>query len=179
MDCSKPGSSVHETFQARILEWVVISSSRGSSWPRDQSRILCVSCTGEWILYHCATWNQYWIPNIAPFPRWPVIHLVSGWLLWTTAIMEGPEYIFTGTDTYSGCRFAFPACNASAKTTIWGLRECLIHHHDIPHNIASYQGNHFTEKEVWQWTQARGNQHFRIISESRSVVSDSLWPQGL
>ena len=36
MDCSLPGSSVHGTFQARILEWVAISSSRGSSQPRDQ-----------------------------------------------------------------------------------------------------------------------------------------------
>ena len=35
MDCSLPGSSVHGIFQARILEWVAISSSRGSSWPRD------------------------------------------------------------------------------------------------------------------------------------------------
>ena len=34
MDCSTPGSSVQEIFQAAILEWVGISSSRGSSWPR-------------------------------------------------------------------------------------------------------------------------------------------------
>ena len=40
MDCSPPGSSVHGIFLARILEWVVISYSRGSSWPRDQTRIL-------------------------------------------------------------------------------------------------------------------------------------------
>ena len=37
MDCSPPGSSVHGTFQARILEWFVISFSRGSSQPRDQT----------------------------------------------------------------------------------------------------------------------------------------------
>ena len=37
MDCSPPGSSVHGIVLARILEWVAISSSRGSSWPRDQS----------------------------------------------------------------------------------------------------------------------------------------------
>ena len=36
MDCSPPGSSVHGVLQAKILEWVAISSSRGSSWPRDQ-----------------------------------------------------------------------------------------------------------------------------------------------
>ena len=39
MDCSPPGSSVHGILQARILEWVAISFSRGSSWPRDQTRV--------------------------------------------------------------------------------------------------------------------------------------------
>ena len=34
MDCSPPGSSVHGIFQVRILKWVAISFSRGSSWPR-------------------------------------------------------------------------------------------------------------------------------------------------
>lgn len=47
--------------------------------------------------------------------------------------------------------FAFPADNASAKTTIHGLTECLTHHHGIPHSIASDRGTHFTAKEVWQW----------------------------
>ena len=42
MDCSLPGSSVHGLFQARILERVVISSSRGSSWPRDQPKPKCL-----------------------------------------------------------------------------------------------------------------------------------------
>ena len=41
MDCSPPGSSVHEIFQARILEWVAISFSRGSSQPRDQTQVSC------------------------------------------------------------------------------------------------------------------------------------------
>ena len=45
VDCSPPGSSVHGISQARILEWVAISSSRGSSWPRDQTHDSCVSCT--------------------------------------------------------------------------------------------------------------------------------------
>ena len=55
MDCNLPGSSVYGIFQAKILEWVVISSSRGSSWPRDQTPVSCVSCIGSQILYHCAT----------------------------------------------------------------------------------------------------------------------------
>ena len=37
MDCSLPGSSVHGIFQAIVLEWIAISFSRGSSWPRDQT----------------------------------------------------------------------------------------------------------------------------------------------
>ena len=40
MDCGPPGSSVHGTFQARILEWVAISYSRGSSQPRDRTHLL-------------------------------------------------------------------------------------------------------------------------------------------
>ena len=45
MDSSPPGSSAHAIFQARILEWVAISSSRGSSPPRDQTHISCNSPT--------------------------------------------------------------------------------------------------------------------------------------
>ena len=52
MDCNPPGSSVHGISQARILEWVAISLSRGSSWPRDRTHI---SSIGRWILYHWAT----------------------------------------------------------------------------------------------------------------------------
>ena len=43
MDCSPAGSSVHGISQARILEWVAISFSRGSSLPRDQTRISYIS----------------------------------------------------------------------------------------------------------------------------------------
>ena len=44
LDGSPPGSSVHGIFQARILEWFSISFSKGSSPPRDQTSISCVSC---------------------------------------------------------------------------------------------------------------------------------------
>ena len=51
MDCSLPSSSIHGIFQERILEWVAISFSRGSSQPKDQTHISCISCFGRWILY--------------------------------------------------------------------------------------------------------------------------------
>jgi len=43
MDCRPPGSSVYGILQARTLEWVVISFSRGSSWSRDRTQVSCVA----------------------------------------------------------------------------------------------------------------------------------------
>ena len=43
MDCSPPGSSVHGTLQARILEWVAMPFSRGASQPRDQIWVSCIA----------------------------------------------------------------------------------------------------------------------------------------
>ena len=58
MDCSPPGSSVHGIFQARLLEQVAISCSRGSSWPRDGSNLhFLSSCIGRQILYLFAIWE--------------------------------------------------------------------------------------------------------------------------
>ena len=57
MDCSSPGTSVHGIFQARLLEWIPISYPRGSSQPRHQTLVSCVSCIGRQILYHSTTWE--------------------------------------------------------------------------------------------------------------------------
>ena len=73
MDCSPPGSSVHGISQARILVWVAISFSRGSSWPRDRT---CISCIGRWILYHGATkeiWRAMYL--VLFLWNWDVHHL--------------------------------------------------------------------------------------------------------
>ena len=50
MDYSPSGFSVHRVPQARILEWVAISSSKGSSQSRDRIHICCIACIGGWIL---------------------------------------------------------------------------------------------------------------------------------
>ena len=59
MDCSPPDSSVYGIFQVRILEWISIFFSRGSSWFRDETHISWVSCTGRRILLPLAPsmWN--------------------------------------------------------------------------------------------------------------------------
>ena len=50
IDCSPPGSSVPGVLQVRMLEWVTVSLSRGSSQPRGPSPISYVSCIGRWAL---------------------------------------------------------------------------------------------------------------------------------
>ena len=55
MDCSPLGSCVCGILQARTLEWVAISSSRGSSRPRDGTHVSCIFCIGRQIVYHGAT----------------------------------------------------------------------------------------------------------------------------
>ena len=52
MNCSLPGSSLHEILYARILVWVAMPSSKGSSWPRDWIHISYASSSGRQVLYH-------------------------------------------------------------------------------------------------------------------------------
>ena len=63
MDCSPPGSPVHGTLQARILEWVAEPSSRGSSQPRT-----CVS-----YLLH---WQAGSLPLVPPGKHWICLEIV-------------------------------------------------------------------------------------------------------
>ena len=89
VDYSPRGSSLHGIFQARILEWVAISYSRGSSRPRDWTRVCWVSFVGRQVLYHCVTRETH-----APF-RWLLFNfscaLLSPWLIgmncWFKAVM--------------------------------------------------------------------------------------------
>ena len=57
MDCSPLGSSVHGILQARILEWVAMPSSRGSSWPRDWTHVSCISCIAVRFVTISITWE--------------------------------------------------------------------------------------------------------------------------
>ena len=65
MDHSPPGSTVHGIFQARILEWVVISCSKGSSQPRDWTCISGVSCIGRRVFFFFFFYHQV-IPKVYP-----------------------------------------------------------------------------------------------------------------
>ena len=67
VDCSPPDSSVHGSLQTRILEWVAMPSSRGSSQPRDQTHVSYVSWVGSRFFATRATWE-------APFPCIPTLN---------------------------------------------------------------------------------------------------------
>ena len=67
VDYSLPGSSVHGIIQATILEWVVISFSRGSFWPRDQTQVSCTTggfftiwATREAVLENSSLTKSWW-----------------------------------------------------------------------------------------------------------------------
>ena len=67
MDYSPLGSSVHGILQARMLEWVVISFSRGSSWPRDQTWVSCIA-GGLFAIW--ATRESCYSPKKFPMVAW-------------------------------------------------------------------------------------------------------------
>ena len=88
VDCSLPGSSVHETIQARTLEWVAIFFSKGSSRPRDQACISYVSYTGRQVLHH-----QYHLGGLSSvFPQdWASLlaHMVKNPpAIWETCVQS-------------------------------------------------------------------------------------------
>ena len=89
MDCSLPGSSVHGILQARILEWVAVTSPRGSSWPRDQTHISCLSCIGRRGLTTSTTWVVLsYLPICILFPilKWFYCSYSLLQTLWIDAI---------------------------------------------------------------------------------------------
>ena len=57
MNCSPTGSSVYGILQARILEWIAISFSRGSFWPRNRTWVFCFA--GRW-LTDWAKMDEHW-----------------------------------------------------------------------------------------------------------------------
>ena len=70
VDCSSPASSVHGILQARILEWVAMPSSRGSSQPRDWTCVSYVSCIGFTTsdALEALPWNRKWQPTLVFLP---------------------------------------------------------------------------------------------------------------
>ena len=90
-DCNMPGSSVHGILQARILEWVALPSSRGSSQPRDGTRVSCIYrqiifcwvTRGEELILIPKSWRGQNIPK----------SILQGWITSITLISKTIEIL--------------------------------------------------------------------------------------
>ena len=113
MDCSPPGSSVHGIFQARILERVAISSSRGSSQSSDQARVSCIAgsfftiwSTRETLgtRLKSSTVVPTWPPSLCP-PKGAAFRMVSSRVLtrqWKGTSGFGRSQTMLGEDSAAG-----------------------------------------------------------------------------
>ena len=80
MDCGLPGCSVHGIFQARILEWIAISFSRGSSQPRNWTRVSCIAG----IFF--TNWAMREAPKVYPLPIFPFLSVTQPqWVYFCTS----------------------------------------------------------------------------------------------
>ena len=94
-DCSPPGSSIHGIFQPKILEWVAISSSRGSSQPRDGTWVPCI---GRWVLYHWATWEA--LPTLLHPQITPQLVCAPLYYLYLYQSTEVPKFCHAYNETF-------------------------------------------------------------------------------
>ena len=126
-DYSLPGSSVHGIFQARILEQVSISSSRWSSWPRERTRVSCISCIGRLILYPCTNWEapsfrcttlefNICVPYTTS-PGWMHETSAQGWCTGKTQRDQMGKGVGGGIGMGNTCKSMADSCQCMAKTT--------------------------------------------------------------
>ena len=91
MDCSLPGCSVYGIFQARILEWVANSFSRGSSWPKDWTQIshIVSRCFTLWATRE-VLWSCMGRGKVIPACHLFLTQLVEGEVGWDRDGRQGP-----------------------------------------------------------------------------------------
>ena len=120
MDCNLPCSSIHGIFQARVLEWVAISFSRGSFRPRDRAQVSCIAGRHFTVWgtredsYICVAESLCCSPEIitALFVIWLCVWVTQlCWLFatpWTVACQVFPAMEFSRQEYWSGLPFPSP-----------------------------------------------------------------------
>ena len=129
MDCSLQGSSVHGILQARILEWVAICSSRGSSWPRDWTQVSHIA--GRF--FTVSTTRQSQMNTESSQPR--------DWTHVSHVFCAGRKVL------YHYCHLGSPICIECLLKSRYWQAPCMHYHIDFPH----YEMAHFsclTEEEM-------------------------------
>ena len=129
MDCTLAGFYVHGIFQARILDWVAISSSRESPWPRDQTSISYVSCiAGEFF----TTELLGQLRRLSKFKPWwevgdPAAFTHVGTVSWENCLFFS-RYFSSHFALYSLC----PLCQDTREENRWAVvsraKIKLMHH---------------------------------------------------
>ena len=114
MDCSPPGSFVHETLQTRTLEWVAVPSSRGSSPPRNRT---CVSCfAGGFIATE--TWEVPFSKYIALFSFRCNGHISPGVVVDSSALPKSELWLLLHMEQ---------DMNSEARTIVIQTYWCQLH----------------------------------------------------
>ena len=114
--CSPLGSSVHGTFQARILEWVAMPPSRGSSQPRDWTHVSYISCISRQVLHHCATWEVWtWAYGLVKHTAQGTSYALSNWKAQLLFVELNYFYYLGGVEEFGGKK------NVSPKPLVYCL----------------------------------------------------------
>ena len=156
-----PGSSVHRTFQGRILEWVATSFSRGFSWPRDQTCIFWVSCTGRWGLYQLSQQEALdWVLRWHKFSHWRRVDQGALELGRSSRLCRSTlkGTVITSSNNWTWIR------NKTIK--MCGLRGDEWYHDKVDRNITNVSSPNQCRMEI------------SSVQFSHSVMSDSLQPHG-
>ena len=159
-DCSLHGSSIGVVFQARILKWVAIFYSRGSSWPRDRTCISCVSCFGRWILYHWGAqghsrpWTGLFRADVTLLTERPG-HL---------CFIGGPPQPLSGSLADSFC-ISFLGCHNQVPQTKWLYQKrCVVS-----------QFHRLEDQRFWQaWFLLKNQRGGSALGLSHWIVNDHL-----
>ena len=125
MDCSLPGSSVHGILQVRILEWVAISFSRGSSQPRNRTQVSCIA--GRFFTTRATKEAPWDLPNPGTEPRFPILQADSLSVIHkgSPRRLEWVAYPFSSRSSRPGNQTRV-SCIAGRFFTNWVIREALF-----------------------------------------------------
>ena len=145
MVCRPPGSSVRGTFQARILEWVAMSLSRGSSRLRDQTWVFCIA--GRFFII--------WTSREDPVKDKSFIQWWHCWWLWrfwhshesvNTLLKDSPKVLFnihTKLELGGKSSFTNPILSTSPPPSL--PVRLLGNHRQNPPTLARLEDNHLPE----------------------------------
>ena len=143
MDGNPPGSSIHGILQARILEWVAIPFSRGSSWPRDQTRVSCIAgrfftvwTTREELLLKFSWFKRERVPFFFAFIAYCITHVDQLFLMRGSAGFaiykfvchyghkKNPQHLWRVCQPIRGASFKFLSGNTLSRALLLNLNVC-------------------------------------------------------